>query len=237
MPAAKAPTLVWTRARGKEAKDAPFIAGKVYGQQTALGSSDSKVKVQYDDGSDMPTEFGSSDLLPRNPSGTRPDCCMLVHLNEACVLENIAARFAKGEIYTWTSHVLTAVNPFEAQPLYPTSLMGEFPALPPRDLPPHAFSVAELAVRNVPKGPQAVIVSGESGAGKTVSMAHVMTYSRDVPPALTLTIAASEHGSATFFCVLIPFSKLSATRRLCATTTHLALVSSSRSHLMLVGLA
>ena len=101
---------------------------------------------------------------------------MLVHLNEACVLENIAARFAKGEIYTWTSHVLTAVNPFEAQPLYPTSLMGEFPALPPRDLPPHAFSVAELAVRNVPKGPQAVIVSGESGAGKTVSMAHVMTY-------------------------------------------------------------
>ena len=179
MPALRGLTLVWLRVRGKDAKALPFVAGRVTGQHIALGAADGRVRVMLDDEDGetaTPIIVGAADLLPRNPAGTRPDCCMLLHLNEACVLENIAARFAAGNIYTWTSHVLTAVNPYEELPLYSESLIVELPVLPPRELPPHVFSVAEMAVRNVPRSSQAVIVSGESGAGKTVSMAHVMVY-------------------------------------------------------------
>ena len=170
---ASAPALVWLRAKGNEAKETVYSAGRLVGHE-----HNGRARVQLDSTDKTGTVIAasSSDVLPRNGPGTRPDSCQLLHLNEACVLENIAARFADGDIYTWTSHVLTAVNPYEELPLYADDLVRQLPTLAPRNLPPHAFSVAELAVRNVRKGAQAVVVSGESGAGKTVTMSHVMTY-------------------------------------------------------------
>ena len=95
------------------------------------------------------------------------------------MLHNLSERYLARPraIYTWTSHVLTAINPYEELPsLYADSLLEQLPQLPPRELPPHAFSVAEIACRGVARGrgSQTVVVSGESGAGKTYTMAHVM---------------------------------------------------------------
>jgi len=94
------------------------------------------------------------------------------------VLHNISARYDEREIYTWVSSILTAINPFEPLPLYTDEEAAGLPSLPPRELPPHAFSVAEMACRGIArgKGSQAIIVSGESGAGKTFTMALVMSY-------------------------------------------------------------
>lgn len=166
------PAMVWVRSLGKATKAAPYTAGKVVGQEES-----GRVRVMLTGSTASESVLlGEADLVPRNPSGNRPDNCQLLHLNEACVLENIAARFDQGEIYTWTSHVLTAVNPYEPLPLYSDARAADLPGLAPRDLPPHAFSVAELAMRGVTRAPQAIVVSGESGAGKTTNMAHVMAY-------------------------------------------------------------
>ena len=163
--------MVWVRAYGKAVKTAPYTAARKVGVEKNTG----RVQV-VPEGGGATSEVSATDLMPRNPPGSRPDNCQLLHLNEACVLENVAVRYMASEIYTWTSHVLTAVNPYEPLPLYSDQIASQLPALAPRDLPPHAFSVAELAVRNVVRGSQAVIVSGESGAGKTFNMAHVMAY-------------------------------------------------------------
>lgn len=162
--------LVWTKARGKEAKATPYLAARVVGRDPQ-----GDVKLAPESGAPV-VKVAEQDTVLRNPPGTRPDNCQLLHMNEACVLENVSARFDEGQIYTWTSHVLTAVNPYEELPLYSDKLAKLLPTLNTRDLPPHVFAVAELAVRGVVRGPQAVVVSGESGAGKTVSMSYVMAY-------------------------------------------------------------
>ena len=106
-----APQLVWVRAYGKACKVSPYTAARVVGHQ------DGKAKVVPDGGGEA-SLVNETDLMQRNPPGARPDNCQLLHLNEACVLENVAVRYASSEIYTWTSHVLTAVNPYEILRLY-----------------------------------------------------------------------------------------------------------------------
>ena len=171
MPSDRHAALVWTRNRGKAAKEEPYVAARV------VGRSASSVKIVAEgDAASLSKEISEADTVLRNPPGTRPDNCQLLHLNEACILENVSARFDEGQIYTWTSHVLTAINPYEVLPLYSDRLLEMLPKMAPRDLPPHAFSLAELAVRNVPKSSQAIVVAGESGAGKTTNMAYVMSY-------------------------------------------------------------
>jgi len=123
-------------------------------------------------------QLRTSEVHPCNPSGHRPDNTQLLYLNEPCVIENIAHRYEELEIYTWTSRILVAVNPYETVDLYTDALAATLPALTLRELPPHAFSIAELAYRGLQRNreSQAVVVSGESGSGKTVSMAHVISY-------------------------------------------------------------
>ena len=157
--------LVWVRGSGKAGDNAlPYKAAVLVGNT----SKDGTKTVQYATGGNATTaKVRDSELVPRNPPGEpRPDNCQLLHLNEACVLENVAARFDLGDIYTWTSHVLTAVNPYEALPLYADELVSHLPNLAPRDLPPHVFAVAELAVRNAAWS-QSVIVQATAQGRRT----------------------------------------------------------------------
>lgn len=172
MPPDRQANLVWTRSRGKHAKKEPYVAARVIERKP-----NGEVKIVHEGGGAQTEQvLPAADTMLRNPPGTRPDNCQLLHLNEACVLENVATRFIEGQIYTWTSHVLTAINPYEVLPLYSDRLIDELPKMNTRDLPPHAFSTAELAVRHLVRGSQAIVVSGESGAGKTTNMVYVMSY-------------------------------------------------------------
>ena len=87
-------------------------------------------------------------------------------------------RYRDRLIYTWTSNVLIAVNPFLDLDLYSPSFLASLSQLSLRELPPHCYSVAEIACRRLlrQRCSQSVIVSGESGAGKTTNMNHVMNY-------------------------------------------------------------
>ncbi|KAJ1568712.1 Myosin type-2 heavy chain 1 [Cladochytrium tenue] len=80
-------------------------------------------------------------------------------------------------IYTYSGIVLIAMNPFERLDLYSPEIMREYAGKNREDLDPHLFAIAEEAYRAMLRGRnQSIIVSGESGAGKTQSTKYIMRY-------------------------------------------------------------
>nr|XP_018907135.1 PREDICTED: myosin heavy chain 95F isoform X1 [Bemisia tabaci] len=111
------------------------------------------------------------------------DNCALMHLNEATLLNNIRLRYMKDKIYTYVANILIAVNPyFEIKDLYTSKTIKQYQGKSLGVLPPHVFAIADKAFRDmkVLKQSQSIIVSGESGAGKTESTKYLLRYLCDL---------------------------------------------------------
>ncbi|XP_042391236.1 myosin-17-like isoform X1 [Zingiber officinale] len=107
------------------------------------------------------------------------DMTKLSYLHEPGVLQNLAARYELNEIYTYTGNILIAVNPFQRLPhLYDTHMMEQYKGAAFGELSPHVFAVADVAYRAmVNEGKNnSILVSGESGAGKTETTKMLMRY-------------------------------------------------------------
>jgi len=111
------------------------------------------------------------------------DACALTQLNDACLLKNLEQRFCDpecpGGMYTWVGPVLAAVNPYEALPIYGADTIAAFRrAKTATQSAPHPFAVAAQAHRQLLRSgrKQGILISGESGAGKTETAKHVMKY-------------------------------------------------------------
>ncbi|XP_025097283.1 unconventional myosin-VI-like isoform X2 [Pomacea canaliculata] len=107
------------------------------------------------------------------------DNCALMYLNEATLLNNIRIRYMKNQIYTFTANILVAINPyFEIPDLYTQATIKKYQGKSLGTLPPHVYAIADKAYRDmkVTKVSQSVIVSGESGAGKTESTKYILRY-------------------------------------------------------------
>jgi len=124
-----------------------------------------------------------------------PDNLMsLTHLHEPALVYSLKKRFEAGHIYTSTSDILLVVNPFEElEELYNSVTLNTYMKQgnnenPENALPPHIFAFADRAYRRMKKElsisktsskiscDQCLLVSGESGAGKTVTTKHIMKY-------------------------------------------------------------
>ncbi|NXH20680.1 MYO6 protein, partial [Bucco capensis] len=107
------------------------------------------------------------------------DNCSLMYLNEATLLHNIKVRYSKDRIYTYVANILIAVNPyFDIPKLYSSDTIKKYQGRSLGTLPPHVFAIADKAFRDmkVLKMSQSIIVSGESGAGKTENTKFVLRY-------------------------------------------------------------
>ncbi|KAK9082960.1 hypothetical protein Scep_029431 [Stephania cephalantha] len=107
------------------------------------------------------------------------DMTKLAYLHEPGVLQNIKSRYDMNEIYTYTGSILIAVNPFQRLPhLYDNHMMEQYKGATFGELSPHPFAVADAAYRVMRNEgiSQAILVSGESGAGKTESTKMLMRY-------------------------------------------------------------
>uniref|UniRef100_A0A6M2F8Q5 Myosin-17-like n=1 Tax=Populus davidiana TaxID=266767 RepID=A0A6M2F8Q5_9ROSI len=123
-----------------------------------------------------------SKVFPKDteaPPGGVDDMTKLSYLHEPGVLQNLAARYELNEIYTYTGNILIAVNPFQRLPhLYDTHMMEQYKGATFGELSPHVFAVGDAAYRamiNEGKS-NSILVSGESGAGKTETTKMLMRY-------------------------------------------------------------
>ncbi|XP_050366725.1 myosin-16 isoform X2 [Argentina anserina] len=123
-----------------------------------------------------------SKLHPKDtetPDGGVDDMTKLSYLHEPGVLYNLATRYEIDEIYTYSGNILIAVNPFRnLSHLYDDSMMKRYNQTPFGELSPHVFAIADAAYREmVNEGKSnSILVSGESGAGKTETTKMLMRY-------------------------------------------------------------
>ncbi|CAN1799401.1 XI-K [Linum perenne] len=123
-----------------------------------------------------------SKVFPKDteaPAGGVDDMTKLSYLHEPGVLSNLASRYELNEIYTYTGNILIAINPFQRLPhLYGTHMMEQYKGAGFGELSPHVFAVADVAYREmINEGKSnSILVSGESGAGKTETTKMLMQY-------------------------------------------------------------
>ncbi|XP_075883469.1 unconventional myosin-Vc [Nelusetta ayraudi] len=137
-------------------------------------------------------ESGSVSLYPVDPSNPKlpplrnPDILVgendltaLSYLHEPAVLHNLRVRFEESRIiYTYCGIILVAVNPYKQLHIYGDAIIHAYSGQNMGDMDPHIFAVAEEAYKQMARNHrnQSIIVSGESGAGKTVSARYAMRY-------------------------------------------------------------
>ncbi|XP_061944775.1 myosin-9 isoform X3 [Populus nigra] len=113
------------------------------------------------------------------PAGGVDDMTKLSYLHEPGVLENLKTRYELNEIYTYTGNILIAINPFQRLPhLYDGHMMQQYKGAPFGELSPHVFAVADVSYRAmvIEGKSNSILVSGESGAGKTETTKMLMRY-------------------------------------------------------------
>ncbi|XP_068599870.1 unconventional myosin-Va [Brachionichthys hirsutus] len=144
---------------------------------------DRHLLLQVSNGKEILYPVGSSSDLP--PLGN-PDILegennltALSFLHEPAVLHNLRIRFLDySSIYTYCGIVLVAINPYDQLPIYGEEVIDAYSGQDIGDMEPHIFSVAEEAYRTMTREEknQSIIISGESGSGKTVSAKFTMRY-------------------------------------------------------------
>ncbi|PIO72160.1 myosin head [Teladorsagia circumcincta] len=106
------------------------------------------------------------------------DMTKLGDYHESAILRNIHVRYREKLIYTYTGSILIAVNPYMDIPIYSAEQIRMYKRRKIGELPPHIFAIADNVYTNMRKHGknQSVIISGESGAGKTESTKLVLQF-------------------------------------------------------------
>ncbi|KAM3925895.1 unconventional myosin-Va isoform 7-T7 [Leptodactylus fuscus] len=145
---------------------------------------DTVLHLRLEEGTDLEYRLDAKtkELPPlRNPDILvgENDLTALSYLHEPAVLHNLKVRFIDSKlIYTYCGIVLVAINPYEQLPIYGADIINAYSGQNMGDMDPHIFAVAEEAYKQMARDErnQSIIVSGESGAGKTVSAKYAMRY-------------------------------------------------------------
>ncbi|XP_070411301.1 unconventional myosin-Va isoform X3 [Nothobranchius furzeri] len=147
-------------------------------------NGDASLQLLLEDGTNLELKLDpKTNNLPylRNPDILvgENDLTALSYLHEPAVLHNLKVRFTDSKlIYTYCGIVLVAINPYESLPIYGSDIINAYSGQNMGDMDPHIFAVAEEAYKQMARDErnQSIIVSGESGAGKTVSAKYAMRY-------------------------------------------------------------
>uniref|UniRef100_A0A8B9K1K5 Myosin VA n=1 Tax=Astyanax mexicanus TaxID=7994 RepID=A0A8B9K1K5_ASTMX len=144
---------------------------------------DQQLTLLLSDGREVQYPVAPPAALPplRNPDilEGENDLTALSFLHEPAVLHNLRVRFLHyNSIYTYCGIVLVALNPYEELPIYGEEVIDVYSGQDMADMDPHIFSLAEDAYRTMIRSEknQSIIISGESGSGKTVSAKFTMRY-------------------------------------------------------------
>ena len=173
-------SLIWVAADDGEAYTAATLLDE--GQETCV--------VHFDEDDDV-VHVPTSTVHPRNDSACAEadDLAELAHLDEPNILFALGLRHERDQIYTSVGSILVAVNPWKRLPhLTGPEVLHKYMGAdaPPT---PHPYGIARAAYAGVMQGEcQSILVSGESGAGKTETTKILLQY--------LAASAAEGHGSS-----------------------------------------
>ncbi|XP_042255047.1 myosin-6-like [Thunnus thynnus] len=132
------------------------------------------------------TEFGKTtthkeeDIHPQNPPkfDKIEDMAMFTFLHEPAVLFNLKERYAAWMIYTYSGLFCVTVNPYKWLPVYDQSVVNAYRGKKRTEAPPHIYSISDNAYQYMlaDRENQSILITGESGAGKTVNTKRVIQY-------------------------------------------------------------
>ncbi|XP_037648480.1 myosin-16-like [Sebastes umbrosus] len=159
----------------KDEKDA-FISGEIQSEDgdkvTVKTSKNSTVIVRMDDVQQMnpPKFYQASDMAN------------LTFLNEASVLENLRSRYVSMRIYTYSGLFCVTINPYKWLPIYGAKVAQVYKGKKRNEVPPHLFSISDNAYHDMlmEQWNQSMLITGESGAGKTENTKKVIQYFANV---------------------------------------------------------
>ncbi|KAF0478682.1 hypothetical protein F8M41_023950 [Gigaspora margarita] len=106
------------------------------------------------------------------------DMADLTFLNEASVIHNLRLRYLSNLIYTYSGLFLVAVNPYQNFPIYTDEIIRYFKNRRHHEMPPHIYAIADSAYHEMlqERQNQSILITGESGAGKTENTKRVIQY-------------------------------------------------------------
>ncbi|XP_066483215.1 myosin-7 [Tiliqua scincoides] len=106
------------------------------------------------------------------------DMAMLTFLHEPAVLYNLKDRYASWMIYTYSGLFCVTVNPYKWLPVYNAEVVAAYRGKKRSEAPPHIFSISDNAYQYMltDRENQSILITGESGAGKTVNTKRVIQY-------------------------------------------------------------
>ncbi|NXW59659.1 MYO5B protein, partial [Eurystomus gularis] len=142
---------------------------------------DTVLHLRLEDGSVLtyPIEFQLPPLCNPDCLSGANDLVALSYLHEPAVLHSLRQRFLEANaIYTYCGIVLVAINPYKTLPIYEEEVIYAYSGHELGDMDPHIFALAEEAYKQMVRfgKNQSLIISGESGAGKTASAKYAMRY-------------------------------------------------------------
>uniref|UniRef100_A0A8C1ZZD1 Unconventional myosin-Ib n=1 Tax=Cyprinus carpio TaxID=7962 RepID=A0A8C1ZZD1_CYPCA len=106
------------------------------------------------------------------------DMVLIEPLSEDTFIENLRKRFEHNEIYTYIGSVVISMNPYKSLPIYTAEKVEEYRNRNFYELSPHIYALADEAYRSLrdQDKDQCILITGESGAGKTEASKFVMSY-------------------------------------------------------------
>ncbi|CEP20169.1 hypothetical protein [Parasitella parasitica] len=141
--------------------------------------SEDTVLVEHEDHS-REEQVSKEQLYMMNPPKYDhvEDMAELLHMHEPAVVHNLTQRYKRNDIYTYSGMFLVAVNPYRNLPIYSTDIIRQYRKKRRGELSPHIYAIADHAFHDMlhDKENQSILITGESGAGKTENTKIVIQY-------------------------------------------------------------
>uniref|UniRef100_A0A2K5ES55 Myosin heavy chain 8 n=1 Tax=Aotus nancymaae TaxID=37293 RepID=A0A2K5ES55_AOTNA len=163
-----------------DAKTSVFVAEpkESYVKSTIQTKEGGKVTVKTEGGATLTVR--EDQVFPMNPPkyDKIEDMAMMTHLHEPAVLYNLKERYAAWMIYTYSGLFCVTVNPYKWLPVYNPEVVAAYRGKKRQEAPPHIFSISDNAYQFMltDRENQSILITGESGAGKTVNTKRVIQY-------------------------------------------------------------
>uniref|UniRef100_A0A670IYS7 Myosin-4-like n=1 Tax=Podarcis muralis TaxID=64176 RepID=A0A670IYS7_PODMU len=164
-----------------DAKAACFVTDdkEMYIKGTILSREPGKITVKIEQ-DDRTVTVKEDQVFAMNPPkfDKIEDMVMMTHLHEPAVLYNLKERYASWMIYTYSGLFCVTVNPYKWLPVYNPEVVSGYRGKKRQEAPPHIFSISDNAYQFMltDRENQSVLITGESGAGKTVNTKRVIQY-------------------------------------------------------------